>query len=992
MRDVALAAAVFAVSLSGPIIASPPALADAFRPDGVYDASVPTPASVLGFEIGDRPVRHNEIERYAEALAAASPRVQLERYATSHEGRDLFLLVIASDENAARLEEIRAAIARLADPRQSSASERDQIIRDTPAIAYLAYSIHGDELSSADAALRVAYELAAGENEDVRTLRDHLVVLIDPVQNPDGRERILSMIGAYQGGVPNPDPDDLAHNGFWPWGRTNHYLFDLNRDWLPLVHPESRGRAGILQRWHPQLMVDSHEMGSRSTYLFNPPRDPFNPNLPQSTRSWWDQFSRDQAAAFDRYGWSYYTREWNEEFFPGYGSAIALYQGAIGILYEQARTGGLPTRKPSGRIETFLDAAQHQFTSSLANLATTAGNREALLRSYWTARREAIDRGSRGTVRAFYIAPLPDATRAAHLADRISALGIEVERLESAGTIRGARDLWSDDVRSVTLPAGSYRIRLDQPNGLLARAILEPHTPMPDSSVAEEREHLERQKETRIYDTTAWSLLLAAGVESYWTGGLDGLSWQPVEGLRLPQGRFVEGEARYGWLFRGDTDRAVALASHLVAAGFKVRTAIEPFVVEARRFPRGSFLLRREENGPETADTLRARAATVDVEIVPASSARILEGPDLGGDYWSLLQEARIAIAAGPRLNSNSVGAAWHALDHEFGIRASLIDASELGSAELKRYNVLVFPDAWDGKEAYHQVLDEGDLSAVRQWVENGGTLVAIGGGAEYAADSLSKLSAVKLRGQWLEDFPAPQFGLDAASVRAIERMQGMGLRDGGAGVQSAGLYEEIDRAAVLQIPGRGSPVLGPGTWALLGADGEAARRRSPPTPVPGVKPAPKGEGTGGEKSAELSEEEEKAAAQEADDRLRRFLPSGAILRVDLDPEHWLAYGTGARAAVMAQQTDSFLARDPVATAARFGAPGEVHLGGLVWPEAVGRLAQTAYLTQERREKGQIILFANDPNFRGYFWGSRRLFLNAVLLGPGLGTEQFISW
>src|SRR5262245_49258391 len=402
------------------------AAADRFRDDGRYDTSIPTPDSVLGFELGERPARYDEVLRFAEALAAASPRVNLERYARSHEGRDLMLLVISSEANLGRLDAIRSDVAALADPRVPlGGSALAAKAKSTPAIAYMAYGIHGDELSSTDAAIRLAYELAAGETDDVKQLRDRLVVLIDPTENPDGRERILAMGTSYKGQVANPDPEALSHSGVWPWGRGNHYLFDLNRDWFALVHPESRGRADVLRTWHPQLVVDSHEMGFESTYLFNPPRDPFNPNLPSRTKVWWERFASDQARAFDAKGWSYYTREWADEFYPGYGSSIGLYQGAVGILYEQAGTDGQPVRKPSGRIERYADAVAHHFTSSLANLGTAAKNRRELLAAYRASRLEAVARGQRGPVRAFYIAPRPDPDRAERLALRLARLGIE---------------------------------------------------------------------------------------------------------------------------------------------------------------------------------------------------------------------------------------------------------------------------------------------------------------------------------------------------------------------------------------------------------------------------------------------------------------------------------------------------------------------------------------------------------------------------------------
>ncbi len=976
--------AIFCLLATVSTSSAPSVQADAFRPDGRYDPRVPSPASVLGFEPGARPARYESVVRYAEALAAASPNVRLQRYARSHEGRDLFVIVVSTEANLARLDAIHGDLARLADPRPAIApAEVSALIERTPAVAYLAYAIHGDELSSTDAALRVAYELAAGENDDTKALRENLVVLIDPMENPDGRERMLAMTTAYEGGVPNPDPDALSHSGFWPWGRGNHYLFDLNRDWFALVHPESRGRAGILRTWRPQLTVDSHEMGLESTYLFSPPRDPFNPNLPSKVRDWSERFAADQARAFDRRGWSYFTREWNEEIYPGYGSSIATYQGAVGILYEQSGTDGQPIRKPSGRVASYEDAVAHQYTSSMANLTTAATHRHELLRAWRDARAEAVARGTRGRARAFYIVPQPDPARAERLATRLAMLGVEVERLGTPGSLGGARSLWDGGVREARLPAGTYRVRLDQPDGLLARAVLEPHTPMADSSLAQEREHLERQKETRVYDATAWSPLLASGLEAWWAPDLDGLRWTrvaPDPAPAPPAGGIAAGAATYGWVFDGSTDAALVLAGRLSSAGCAVRAGEKALPLGTLVFPRGSFLLRAEENPPAAAETLQSLARQAGVTVMPVAGARVPDGPDLGGDYWQLLQPARVAILAGASLDASSVGWAWNLIDRECALRVSLLDIGRVADIDLARYNVLVMPNSRGGAESYRRALGAGGLRALRNWVQGGGTLIALNGGAAFVAEDSTRLSAVRLRSQALKDFPPAQLGLSDDAIRALERMQGMGLAPGATPVTSWGPYEELDRGRALGIPGPGSPLLGPGTRAWLGIPEAAA-------------PAPAAQKTVDVKEAKgPSDEERQKALAKVDARLRRFMPSGAILRVDLDPEHWLAYGCGDRAAVMTRGDDALLARDPAVTVGRYAAPGVLHLGGLLWPEGAGRITQTAYLTQEASGRGQVILFAGDPNYRGYFWGTERLFLNAALLGPGLGATHTIPW
>jgi hypothetical protein len=493
-------------------------------------------------------------------------------------------------------------------------------------------------------------------------------------------------------------------------------------------------------------------------------------------------------------------------------------------------------------------------------------------------------------------------------------------------------------------------------------------------------------------------------------------------------GKVLDGSATYGWIFDGTSDGAIALASRLATRGLKVRLGDRAIEVGGRHFPPGAFLLRSEENPPAALAAIRDLAPASGVEVLPVASARIEKGHDLGADRWALLDEARIAIAAGSPLDFTSVGAAWNLLDRELGLRASLIDVSRIGETDLARYNVIVLPGGRAGD--YRRVVGEDGLKALREWIENGGTLVGMAGGAEFAAEEETKLSKVRLRRQVLKEYPGPRFGLGEDAVRSLERMQSMGIGPDGQSTSSAGPYSEDAWPQALGIPGAGSAVLGPGAWAMLGEAGEAARQRgSLMAPSPARSEGGKedkedrkeaagkgradsasrsgettgsgggGSGSGGSSakgaeppSAKRSDAEEEAARTRADERLRRFLPSGALLRVDLDPEHWLAFGAGDRAAVMMRARDVLLARDPVATAARFAAPETLHLGGLLWPEAAGRIAQTAFLTREPLGRGQIILFSNDPNFRGYFWGTERLFLNAVLLGPGAGTTRTVPW
>ena len=936
-----------------------------FFPGGTYDPAVPTPEAVLGFSIGRRPARFDEVRRYLEALDAASTRVTLETHGRTHEGRDLLHAVIGREDRMSpeALAAIRERMARFADPRQGSG---DAPAADLPLVAWLGYSIHGDEMSGCDAALQLAYQLAAGTDALTRSIRDSVLVFLDPNQNPDGRERYLAQMQSAGGREPNPDDQSLQHRGFWPWGRANHYLFDLNRDWFTLIHPESQGRVAALVAWHPQLVVDAHEMGWDDTYLFSPPREPFNPNLPAAAYRWWNTFAADQAAAFDRRGWSHYTREWNEEFFPGYGSSWGMYQGAIGILYEQAGTDGSVVRQPDGTYLTYREAVLHQFQSSLANLGTATSHRALVLRDYRASRRHAIAAGQRGGVRAFVYTPGSDPDRARRLTRTLQRQGIEVQQALEPLTVAGAHDFWGGEWKSKRVPAGSIVVPLDQPAGALVRNLMDFHVAMPDSFLREERDWLERDKGSRLYDVTTWSMPLAYNVETYWTAQTPRGRLGPVAADSLAQqpGR----RPTYGYLIDGKSDAAMHAVAQLLENSYAVRVGLEEFQLGGHHYPRGTVLLRLNSNPESLHEFIWKAGNAAQVRIEPTDSGTTDHGPDLGGGRFPALEAPRIALVAGNPVSPSSYGALWHLLDHDLQIRVSTLDLQGMADLDLSKYSVIVLPDAFGSGSAYARALGPAGTKKLRAWVDAGGTLVAVGSGAEFAADSSQALSAVRLREDVLEkNAPA----LARLPLPESLRMDALG---------------DVPR----QAPAGGMPLLGPGALQFV----QAVRPRGVRVqlhPRPAGKPGVTG-GKDGNTAKSESSSPGKDQLERADERLRRFEPHGALVRVDVDQDDWLSVGVPERLPVMASSGLALIARDPVRVVGRFARADSLHLSGLLWPEAADRIARTACVTREAKGKGQVILFACDPTYRRATPATERLLLNAVLLGPGLGTSHPAPW
>ncbi len=921
----------------------------AFFPGASHSPQIPTPASLLGFRPGNRAALPAEIERCLRAWDEASPRARLVEYARSHEGRPLYYMIVTSPANMARIDQIKTGIGRLADPRGLSQTAAVELVRTQPAVAWVAYSIHGDETSGTDASLAVLYHLIAGTGEDVTGILDRVVVLIDPMQNPDGRHRFLQQIAEHRATSPNVDDQSLIHSGYWPWGRTNHYLFDLNRDWTLGVNPESRGRIAAAGAWHPQLMIDAHEMGSQDTYLFSPAREPRNPHLPGHLDTWNETFARDQARAFDARGWVYYTGEWNEGWYPGYTDAWGAFRGAVGILYEQAGFAENGVRQGGGDVVTYREAVHHQAVSSIANLTTLAENREAVLRDYLAERRAAVAAPGPYAGRTFALLPSANRSRLRAFLGLMDLQGFEVYVTRAETAAGSSVDQLGRRLARETLPAGTYLIPNRQPEAHLIATMLEFDARMPREYLERERKSILRDGQSTIYDLTAWNLTMLYGLEALTVDGdlpAGAERWAPEEPPAA--GDVPEAAAAVAWIVDGADDDSVALAARLLEQGIGVRVADRALTLGDHSFARGSVVVVPADNRghKNLAQAVGRTAAELGLTAVGVTTG-LGDGdlPDVGGGHFKRLQTPRIALLARDRTSSYDYGSIWHTLDHRLHVRHSQINAGQLQNTDLRRYNVLVAPDRSLGS------LEEPVRKTIKTWIEAGGTLIAIARSAAEVASEEAGISGVRR----LRDVLG---GLDA--------------------YQLAVLREAMERARELPAEAR--------VWSHL-ATAEASR------PWDGL--------------ADLERPEvEELERRDAWDRM--FMPQGAFLATRTDPEHWLTYGVGPELPVLTRGSRVLMAAHPVETPVRFGVleaeagakPRRVgwsvvpaghdlrlRMSGLLWPEAAGRLANSAAVTRERVGDGQVILFANSPTFRASTRGTARLLLNALIYGPGLGTS-----
>ncbi|MEM7415934.1 MAG: M14 family zinc carboxypeptidase [Gemmatimonadota bacterium] len=679
---------------------------DYYFPPGVsFVTGVPSPEQFLGYPIGSYHTRHDQIVAYMKELAASSDRATYQEIGTTFEHRVMPVLTVTSPGNHARLEEIRT--------RHIAASEADGDLAaaaDLPVIVHLGYGVHGNEPSGSEAALLTAYWLVAGQGEVLDYL-DNGVFHIEPNLNPDGRDRHTWWANINRAEPMVADPLDREHNEVWPGGRTNHYWFDLNRDWLPLVNPESKARIEWHHHWRPNVVTDYHEMGTSSSYFFEPsePVGSWNPLLPE--RLYTDitmRFADDWAAALDTLGSLYFTREVFDNSYPGYGSTYPNFLGGLGLVFEQASSRGHIQESTHHGILTFPFTIRNHLRTALATVRVSVEERE-VMREYQhefftTAMAEAED----DPVRGWIFGDSEDASINDEFLDLLRRHRIRVHEANESRTVGGHV---FEQGRAWVVPA-------EQPQYRLARSIFERTETFPDSV---------------FYDASTWVVSLAYGI--------------PDAELRddLPLGAVVgengmvrsvadtpESSVAYVLDWR-DTDAPVALQA-LQARGVRGEVATRPFSATTSLgpvdFSRGTISMPVRNQNLSSDDLLAAVrdvARSLGVTIHAATSTYSVSGPDLGSGAFAPVRAPRVLLPVGEGISGYEAGQMWHLLDQRIGMPVTKVDASDIGRVDWSRYDVLVLVS---GNLSFLQP----QLDELRRWVRGGGTLVAIRAAAAWAA------------------------------------------------------------------------------------------------------------------------------------------------------------------------------------------------------------------------------------------------------------------
>jgi Zinc carboxypeptidase len=849
----ALAGCAFAgkvLAENAPAMPAPASLAYYLPHSADYDPAIPLPSATFGFEVGEWHLRHDQIVRYLELLAAASDRIELEVIGFTHERRPLVQLLISSPTNLARREELR---------RDHLARSEGNYVPATPEtkiVVNLGYSVHGNEPSGAQAAVLTAYHLAAACDRETLSWLDQALIVLDPVLNPDGLDRFALWANNHRGQVLVADPNHREHREGWPTGRTNHYFFDLNRDWLLGQQPETQARLARFHAWRPNVLTDFHEMGTNSTYFFQPGvPSRKNPLTPGQNVDLTFDFARAHGRQLDEIGSLYYTRETFDDYYYGKGSTYPDIQGAIGILFEQASSRGHLQESENGLI-SFPFTIRNQVMTSMTTLATAVARRVELLDYQSRFYRDALAE-TKNSTRAYVFGSVEDPQRAVLLAELLRRHAIDVETL-SHEVKAGARRFQ---------PGSAFAVPLAQRQQRLIRALFEQRTLFADPT---------------FYDVSAWTLPLAFNLpfaEIDWPASA---KVGPTAAKATPS--FSADPNAQAYILSWHDFFAPRALARLLAAGVVARVATETFQGNAekgaekppRALGKGSIVM------PLALQKIpRAQLEQLLQEVVKADGVEILSrdhglaetGLDLGSPSVKPLPLPRPALIVGHGLDAYEVGDAWFALDHRFGIATTLLERERLSTIDLARYSHLIVTS---GR------LNEAETEAVGAWVKKGGILVAIGTSAG-----------------WLES-------------------------------------------------------------ALL---------------------RPPDEDDEDEVVPEAKKPERRPYEQAQEDKDRQLL-SGAIFETELDLSHPLAWGYAEAYLPLIRSHENLLKAppdDPYAVVAAYRQ--NPLLAGYASPENLKQLALSPAVIAERFGRGAVIRMADNPNFRGYWQGGARLFMNSLFFG-----------
>ncbi|ALM07622.1 zinc carboxypeptidase [Sediminicola sp. YIK13] len=673
-----------------------------------YDPSIPKPVDVIGHEVGEWHVTHDKLMFYMQTLAKASDRITIENRGETYEGRPILLLTVTSPKNHANLEQIRQAHIALTDNNGNSAA-----LDDMPIVVYQGFSIHGNEPSGANAGLAYAYYLAAAQGPAIEELLDQEIILMDPSFNPDGLQRFAYWANTNKSKNLNPDGNEREYHEVWPGGRTNHYWFDMNRDWLPVQLPESRARIESFHKWMPNILTDHHEMGTNSSFFFQPGEPtrvhPLTPKINQELTA---EIGSYHAKALDKIGSFYYSEENYDDYYYGKGSTYPDVQGSIGILFEQGSSRGHIQESENGLL-TFPFTIRNQFSTALSTIEAAKNMRTKILSYQRDFYKDTRANAAKSKTKAIVFGDSKDANKTWHLAEILNRQKIKFHELSSDATING-----------ISYKKGnSYVIPMEQKNNRLIQAMFEKRTSFTDSL---------------FYDISGWTFPMAFNVDYSELGTLGNAGPEVTDLEPLSGG--TDAMSNYAYLFEWHEYYTPKALNTILNKGIRAKVAKSPFTLEGKQYDYGTIMV-PVQNQEMDAKALYAFLGQVAKESrikITGVGTGLTRGIDLGSNDFDPIKKQEVAILVGNGTSSYDAGEIWHLFDQRYDMKITKIDTDYFNRADLSRYTAIIVPSSRGS-------LDKKIAEKLKGWVNSGGTVIGYKNSVEwFNKNELTKLTFKK--------------------------------------------------------------------------------------------------------------------------------------------------------------------------------------------------------------------------------------------------------
>ncbi|MBC9929959.1 M14 family metallopeptidase [Chitinophaga qingshengii] len=697
-------------------------------------AQIPTPDQFLGYPLGSQFTPHYRVLDYFRQVAATAKNVKVEQYGTTYEGRPLITATIASPANFSRLEEIRQhsldmSLAKGGQP------------ADQPVIVWLSYNVHGNEAVSTEAAMKTLYELVNNGNAQTQQWLQHTVVIIDPCLNPDGRERYVNFYNQVRGLQPDVNRYSREHNEPWPGGRPNHYYFDLNRDWAWQTQRESQQRVTRYNQWMPQLHVDFHEQEIEAPYYFAPAAEPFHDAITPWQREVQVMIGKNNAKYFDQEGWLYFTKERFDLFYPSYGDTYPMYNGAIGMTYEQGGSGraGVAVLKRDGDTLTLTDRIAHHFTTGMSTIEVASQQADRILKEY-VQYFDKAKKEPQGGYKSYVIKAGGNPEKLNTLAELLRKNNIAFGYGANAAAASGF-NYFTGKTENFSVNKEDLVINAFQPRSNMLRVLFEPTSHLTDSVT---------------YDITAWALPYVYGLTTY---ALKQPLTPAADAPAMQQNTALAAQHPYAYLAQWNSVKDVKFLSALLKRGMKVRFTEAPFMSGGKTFPAGTLVITRtgnNGNGTTFDSYVTSQADKYKITLDAVSTGFVDKGGDFGSDKIRYIKPPKVVLVAGDGISSLGVGEIWHFFEQQLEYPIALVNERNLAAVNWDKTDILILADG-----DYKTFMDKASNERMKEWVNNGGKLIAIESAVEQLAGAdwgikvkkeKEKEEAVSEKGKPVED------------------------------------------------------------------------------------------------------------------------------------------------------------------------------------------------------------------------------------------------